>query len=1357
MAKFSRPEGWAFDFRGVNLRSQPDALRPPKFPMAQNIRAVSGSGVQVRPGYTSVRTGLGSLTDVRGYATLSTDDLPVYLVRSTSNAIVLSSTGGTVVTLGGTAGYGVSMIPFRPSASPQSWMYIGGVGDYQKVSAPTSGSVSVAKVGIAEPYPTTYPVPVVGAVPNAPAVQDFSGVASGWSTSVSVPGFTNAAGSLSNGNLFTDTSGVVLADPLNSARLSVAVGYPGLYLQGMELKFAGGSPLQVQEVLPACPSASFDSVRYYSGSSGNCQISVSSDISSSLSRGSMIVISGETILVLGVVTGPNGNCSIICSTSGSYSSGTLTGVACVVVYGSVSASQAITSPTVNASITGASGTPTPSVTGWISQSLSSNPFAAFGPDDYVYALLEINYIQSVSSISLLFSVGNGSPTFANSLSYSITGAALAAQAVAGELFTLSFPISAMLGSGGMPQNVNGVMLLVTMAPGSGSWPIDIGSLWVGGGSSPDVGVSGAPYSYMAVPRSSTTGAVGNPIADMRYGVTPRRQSVLLYPPSSSYDSQIDTWDIYRYGGSILSFRYIGSCAAGQSFTDNVFDDAASAGQALSTVNFEPWPTIDVPYPVSGTSVAVSGSWATLTASSYPSNILRWLPGTLVTIGGNVYTLRGRPFGSGPYTFEVEENIGYYTSALLLVNEPILARQPLPYLWGPDTTGTVFGCGDPLRPGVLYFSRANNPDSAPDANVIELCPPSEPLLGGQIQNGVSYVASSKRWWALYPSLGATTETSSGSVVVISTGTTPYEDVEIPVGVPLAAPYGHCTDSERIFFWGPDRIAATDGGPAKDLTSEDLYPIFPHEGVLGSNITRNGITYYAPDYSRAATFRLDRAGYYLYADYQDSGGTPRTLVCDLRTGAWVSDQYADPITCHYSDEQQQGSLTSTPALYPHLLMVASNGNLFTQAALANDNGTGISCLVATPEWDGGDPRAAGQFGDFYLDCLPAASGGLSVLPVSQGASIYTATSVAHSASRQFAVVTLGGAALEQFVGLQVSWLENFSTQSVSTILYLWQGSVLEQPELSKDRVEDWYDLGQASYVRGFVLRADTFGANKNIYIQSADTLAETSYTINHNGDTTLGYALATPIVSHKLRVYPADSVAWRYWGVDKWITDPWPELTVELSPWMNFGTPGAKYAEGLKIPLDTNGSQVYLNLASSDSGTPNVSLGPFITPAGKKTVVVSPIPAPFIGHEFQITPSGPCRCWWAEAELVFQPTPEQAVSWGPTQWTAFGAEGFSFIPFLDVAYSGTASVSLQVSAQDGTSPQSVTLPGTSGVYLRSRVYLTFNKGQAWQFQATSSAPFQVFLEDWVAWVGRWGRSGPLVPFRGLGGSFGDKDPI
>lgn len=48
--EYTRPEGFHFDFHGMNIKEQPDALAPTQFTSAVNIRA-DCKEIRTRPGY----------------------------------------------------------------------------------------------------------------------------------------------------------------------------------------------------------------------------------------------------------------------------------------------------------------------------------------------------------------------------------------------------------------------------------------------------------------------------------------------------------------------------------------------------------------------------------------------------------------------------------------------------------------------------------------------------------------------------------------------------------------------------------------------------------------------------------------------------------------------------------------------------------------------------------------------------------------------------------------------------------------------------------------------------------------------------------------------------------------------------------------------------------------------------------------------------------------------------------------------------------------------------------------------------------------------------------------------------------
>lgn len=1179
---YSRPvEGLRFIWGGVKLNATPDNLPPEKYASAVNIRSSSRQSLKTRPGYApKFITGGNSVTDLKSYATLGTDDLPRYLARDSVNGIYLD-TGSLEATLSGTPGYGVSMVPFRPGASPQSWMYIAGLGDYKKFSAPDSSNiVTVQKVGVAEPQQQ------VEAATNAPKHTQFQSLAASWTAG-------GTAGALTDSTLLSDTVGAaVLNDPIVSTRQSVQVTIPW-YAPGMMITVNASAHLPVEEVWQACAACTISAIRYDSGTSGLCSIVPSIDLSTTIGRGSLVQLNAsETVLVLSVTAGDNGASVFRCSTVGTFTAGqAIAGVLAIVVHGTVAPGDAITIPSIHSSITTGSAT--------MSEAVGAGVFSAYSQDDYIYVTLLLQDIASVASVSFIFNVGSSVDYSTAILTYTVTGASLVPNVVAGEVVVISFPISSLGNKPGALNPCNGFRIQVDS---TSAQAVTISGLWVGGGSLPDVGNDGAPYFFRAVPRSSLTGARGNATPPMRYGVTPRRQSVTVTVPSAAYDTQIDIWDFYATGGTTTQYGYVGSVSVGSSstFTFNSFDSAIIAaianGNVLQVQNYEPWPSIDIPWKATtggGITIVAIGSYITVDGvSPWPSLIARWLPGTLITLSGlQTFTLRSRPVASGSaYIFEVQEVVGAQSPSTITVPEPAVANQPLPYVWGPDAYGVIFGNGDPLRPGTQYFTQAYTPDSAPQPNTLELTSPDKPLCGGVVVGGLSIVASSLKWWALYPNLG----------------TGGYSPVEWTVGRPAVAPYGIVTDGTAVYFWTKDGIAKTAGQGYESLTDDDLYSLFPHEGIPGENVVQFGYIYRAPDYSRVATFRLAIFNGFLYADYQDSTGTPRTLVCDLHTKAWCADSYGDSITCHYGVEQQAGALTGAPSRYDEMLLASAVGKVYAQADLHNDDSTPIAAQVQTFEFDGGDIRAFEQWGDQYLDSLPSAP--ITVTPLTLASPIASPTVVPASASRAYTPISVGGSTIQNTLGMALSWTDDFSVRVVATHLYVWQPQFTPWPVLSQAD-SPWMNVqpgGAAAFLQGLLIPMETGGTVPVLSVRTDLSPAPISLVATRtplpNVKTPIPFALATPVICHQVQI--VRGAICRLWLDEvSWVSEATPEAALTWATQLtSHGMPG--YHSIIRIEAAyAAGADVSLTIAAFDGTAPAVITLPS-TGGAKQRVLLTP---------------------------------------------------------------------------------------------------------------------------------------------------------
>lgn len=1022
------------------------------------------------------------ITDIRAYATLQTDDKPRFLARDTSNRIIIDS-GVQVGTLSGSS-QGACMIPYRPNASPQSWMYIGAAQDYRKYSAPDilTGGVTENLVGIEENQNPP------DACPNYFSYTDYMGLAVSWANG-------GTAGAASNTVLVSDTAGSVLPDPACGttfdARASVQVTNTKSYQIGMGLVI-GGVAAVVQDILPAVnqgTSITIEAIYYYSGTTGRCVIvptqgpvatpfqnaneptpSIYGPASlSALRRGSIVNLSGavgnENLFVLSSTVGPDGTiCFEVITTKAFVAGDTITGKPAISLSNVTAAftGAAISCTDVSYNITTGVGT--------LSETLATSPFNIIGLDgrattqqyDYLGFGITIDNLNALSYVKFIFNVGTGVPNFTDNVYYAqldvsdFSGAANDGSSLPSNQNTFfMIPINTLNRIGGdvtkTLSDCNGMRVEIGC---TANISVRIGRFWVGIGHQPDVGADGSPYFYTAVKRSSLTGAKSNPAPITRYGVGPRRQQVRLSIQDTGTDTQADLWDWYRMGGKVNTFRYIGTCnntGGVDVFIDDFFDTAALGGSEIEYDNFQPWPTIDQPFTAqfgggSGISVRIDvvGTVILLTyysaapfTSPIPSTYSRWLPGTLIQLDGqNAYTLWDRPtlvtLASPPaanyfaYQFQIVENAGAVNPNLLQINEPLVANQPLPYLWGPDAEGTVFGCGDTFRPANVYFCKSNTPDSAPDSYNLEVTQPAEPLMGGETITGMSFLASTERWWALYPSFQSTER---------------YQKVEQPVRRGLVAPYAKCTDKTRIFFVAKDGIWTTAG---QSLTDQDLWNLFPHEGIPGRDVVYAGQTIYAPDYKYASDFRLSYHNFYIYFDYRNSEGLPKTLVCDYRDPerpAWCVDKYADPITVHYATEQQAGTVLTATLSYTQLVMGDANGIVHVQQDLINDNGTPIDGKIAVFEFNGGDIRQDQLFNDEFIDLIPAAVAGVTLSPVSDGSVVGTPRTVPSSTTRTHTNVPVG---LElSFMGMLVEWTDNFNSQSVATLLRGWEAMCQSVP--------------------------------------------------------------------------------------------------------------------------------------------------------------------------------------------------------------------------------------------------------------------------------------------------------------------------
>jgi len=1025
------------------------------------------------------------------------------------------------------------------------------------------------------------------------------------------------------------------------------------------------------------------------------------DFISSLRRGSIITIGAEQVFVRTVTKGPQGNISIQTSTTINHVAGeVITGNLALAVSFTENPALIIGQTIQSVDFVAGIG---PGI-GIAFSALATNPFTVAPflsdptlptsqQDDYIHMSIFIDDPAKFEEVTIIFDVNNGVMSFQDNCYYrtvrindaqagfsqtlSQIGAAQLAeqrllidqQAASGGAGTvrssiqsatgvrqwseIKFPISSLNRIGNDKTrtlaNTQGVELLFRV---NGGTSVAWSSLWVGNGQDPDVGDTGSPIFYRVRPRSAVTGVKGNPSPATRYGVNPRRQQVIVSLPSAAYDTQIDTWDIERTGATLTDWRYVGSTqTTNTTYTDKLFDSVIENNSTDQFMNLEPFPSIGPP--ITAISATIIGtvmtavfplSTAALGLSSVGtlSQLGNLLPGNLFNVGQQVFTLRKRPTvvsttaTTQTYLFTLEENAGTQTNPLVLLQEPTLAAQPTNNVWGPDAFGVFFsvnagtvnnGGSLGLRPGLIQWTNPNNPDGASDANTKDICPPTEPLINGELLGPTPCVASSKRWWR-----GA--RNSDGSY---SWGN------EIPVGAGLAAEFGICSDGEAVYFVAKDGICKHSGGPRQSLTDEDLYNLFPHEGIFPTDVTPySGKTIFAPEYKYAANMRLGVINGFLYYDYLDSTQAQRTLVCNLKTGAWVPDDYSNisRVSIHVPSGAAASNflIPASAVRNQQLFMGAVNGAIYIeQSSPAPSSGETISCAVITREEMLGDIRANKMFGDAALDTLAAGSS-ITVTPVFLGALFGTTTTITGGQSSRPTsppTVNLLGEQLKRSMGLSLTWTD----QGTTTVLYSWQPSYLTQPEDISNRFTDWDNCGteDSKFIQGFEIEADTLNVAKGLVVRSADSLLTTAFTsptgtntITANGQQVIDCSFNSPFSSHLVRIEPQDSNVWRLFRV-KWIYQPTPESALTWATQATaFGFDGYLHMKEILAAFASNAA-VTLTITAYDGLSPAAITLPNSGGAYQK-ILFPCTPNKGLLYGFSAVSSAPFQLYQADCELL-----------------------------------------------------------------------------------------------------------------------------
>jgi hypothetical protein len=415
-----------------------------------------------------------------------------------------------------------------------------------------------------------------------------------------------------------------------------------------------------------------------------------------------------------------------------------------------------------------------------------------------------------------------------------------------------------------------------------------------------------------------------------------------------------------------------------------------------------------------------------------------LAGTLMLIGSpaqNAYSLVARPTSATTIVIpDVPDTIGDAAGDGVPYNiaQPILAQQATQSMWGPDAYG-FFHAIDPTT-NAYVWTKANNPDSAPQTNRLLLTSPSETLMGGGLINGISITFSTEHHWLMYPNFADAQATTLGIQgnqwnPILGSGKRGM----------FIRNCGCALGGKAFAFRASDGIYITNGGGDESLTDETLWNLFPHENFTPTPVVVGPFTVYPPNDSLPQTITYQNG--YIYWDYRDVNGNRRTLVYGEAEHGWMVDVGQYPFTAHSSEYAPNVNDTA----------VGCNDN---SLRVLQSGGTEVcTSMVGTVPDNSGDVRAPKRVSDVFVRAVVDAAGpvtvGLYANQFATALSGFAPASLTGTDALAPYIVDFGANQPQDVIDLEAvfSWNTSSGTQ-----LDLWQPGFMPLPIAILSRVTD-----------------------------------------------------------------------------------------------------------------------------------------------------------------------------------------------------------------------------------------------------------------------------------------------------------------
>lgn len=612
-------------------------------------------------------------------------------------------------------------------------------------------------------------------------------------------------------------------------------------------------------------------------------------------------------------------------------------------------------------------------------------------------------------------------------------------------------------------------------------------------------------------------------------------------------------------------------------------------------------------------------------------------------------------------------------------------QPVAAIWGP-TQGMLLACGDPYRPGHLYWSLPDSPDHWSASSNVEICPPSEELMAGDLIGSQAFVFSRERLYLLYPSL-------SGDATIS------YSPSPCQRGIPSRQAF--CVGPGGIYFVAENEgVFVTQGGPEKWI-SRDVDPLFQGQARYGL---------LPVDWTHPEAFRLTPWENRIYVLYQDTGGTRQVLVYHILQDFWRGYTFGRQLATLQGFEEETlllGGLT-TGATYLH--------------SGFSDDGLPIVCTARSGS-QSGNRREDKLFGDQILDadrqgCVISVQNFLNEEAVTNAAELITA-----GVGRQRYILDAFGDEPQaaHSIATELTW----TSATAAPQLYQLGYAFTLEPEITSQRVTTWDDLGSPDevYLTGLTLDVDTAGSPRTIIVERdyngvRDTVA--TLTVTETGRHKVKFSWPA-VQAHQVRLRPTDDcLFWKLFRAD-WIYQPEPP---RVAGWdVHFENDWDQYYTGLDLFCDTGGAtkQLVITVDGVALVDPATSLAYFSVTANGRKVVHLTLPWGR-GHVFHFSAidANPgllySHRWHTEAE------PSEQANWNQN-FSILGSRADKWLKaviFECDTFGANKSVNIEV---DGAVAEILTVNATG----RKVVQLALSQerlGRVWRMFPVDSNPGRLY---------------------------------